>query len=265
MKRSNTILMVFGLVLAMLVPVSKAQELDFAVLDATPLGSWQLREELVTDHKGRQTVNVMKSSLVGKEERDGEMHYWLEMTTETFKIKRGKRKPDGERVIVKSLVAASALKADPANIVNNLHGFGKDIIVKSGDAEPMRLTGAGMMAQSMMKAMGTKINYNFENLGSESVTVKAGTFTANKIQGSGSTTMKVLFKKVTVESDSTAWMSDKVPFGLVKGEGTTITNGKTSTQQIELIEYGTSGAESEITTTPQEMPQMPDLKGMFGG
>lgn len=262
MKKHNSPLISLGFIFALLAPFAQAQQLDFSILDATQLGSWQIREELVTDHKGRQSINVIKSSLVGEEVRDGEQHLWLEMATQGYKLKKGKRKANGDRVIVKSLVAASALKSDAANIVNNLHGFGKDIIIQNGDAAPMRLTGAGMMAQGMLKAMGTKVNYSYEKLGSESLSVKAGTFDTAKIQGSGSTSMKVLFKTVTVESNSTAWMSDKVPFAMIKGEGTTITNGKKSTHQIELIEFGTSGAKSEITGTPQEMP---NLKGMFGG
>lgn len=250
-----------SLLLSLFAPLAAGQQLGFSLMDGTPVGSWQVREETVTDHKGRQTVNVVKTSLLSEEMRDGEKHYWMEMVIQTFKIKKDKRKPSGDKAVMKTLVAASAMQANPANVVNNLSGFGKDIIMQSGDSAPMRITGAGLMADSVMKATGTKVNYDYQNLGQETVEVPAGSFKADKIQGSGTTTAKVLFKKVSVQSDDTAWISAKVPFGLVKGEGTTTTNGKQSTHKLELLEFGQSGAVSEITGEPQELPS---IKDMFG-
>ncbi|MGB5625246.1 MAG: hypothetical protein WBM61_05895 [Woeseiaceae bacterium] len=157
----------------------------------------------------------------------------------------------------------STFKDDPANAVNNLRAFGKEMIMQTGDQDPIRMTGAGGMAESMMQAMGTKISYTYNFVGDEEVTVKAGSFPAHKIQGTGAAEMKVIFKKISVTSSNTAWLSDQVPFGMVKSEGESITNGKTSTHSSELLEYGDSGAVSQITKTPEELPAMSDMKDIF--
>ena len=255
--------MLVVVLLTMLATPAFSEGLNYNFLGSTPIGSWQLREDITTDHKGRQTIAETRSSLVGEEARDGEKHYWIEMEMNTFKVKKGKRKPSGDTIIFKSLVAESAFKDDPANAMNNLRAFGKEIIMQSGDENPIRMTGAGGMAESMMQAMGTEISYSYNFVGDEDVTVKAGSFPARKIQGTGTTEMQVLFKKISVTSSNTAWLSDQVPFGMVKAEGESVTNGKTSTHSSELLEYGDSGAVSKITKTPDELPAMPDLKDIF--
>jgi len=242
---------------------SLGQGVDFNFLEATPVGSWQLREDTSIDHKGRKTVAVVRSSMVGEEIRDGEQHYWMEMEMNSFKVKKEKRKPSGDRIIFKTLVAKSAFDADPANAMINMRAFGKEIVMQTGDDKPILLTGGGGMAESMMQAMGTAVSYSYEEVGDEEVTVAAGSFPTRKIQGSGSTEMKVVFKKITVTSSNTAWVSDDVPFGMVKSEGESTTNGKQSTHSSELLEYGNSGAVSQITETPEELPAMPGLKDLF--
>ena len=253
-----------ALLLTMVATTASSEGLDYNFMQATPIGSWQLREDTNTDHKGRQTVTETRSSLVGEEMRDGEKHYWIEMTMNSFKVKKGKRKSSGDTIIFKSLVPESVFKDDPANAVNNLRAFGKEMIMQTGDQDPIRMTGAGGMAESMMQAMGTKISYTYDFVGDEDVTVKAGSFPVRKIQGTGSTEMKVIFKKISVTSSNTAWISDRVPFGMVKAEGESTTNGKKSTHSSELLEYGDSGAVSQITKTPEELPAMPNMKDLFG-
>ena len=255
--------MLVVLLLAMTATPAFSEVLNYDFLKATPIGSWQLREDITTDHKGRQTITETRSSLVGEETRDGEKHYWIEMEMNSFDVKKGKRKPSGDTIIFKSLVPESAFKDDPANAVNNLRAFGKEIIMQTGDQNPIRMTGAGGMAESMMQAMGTKISYSYDFVGDEDVTVRAGSFPARKIQGTGTTEMQVMFKKISVTSSNTAWFSDQVPFVMVKAEGESITNGKTSTHSSELLEYGDSGAVSQITKTPEELPAMPDLSDIF--
>ncbi len=245
--------------------ISYGKSIDFDLLAATPVGSWQLREDIETNHKGKQRVSRIRSSLVGSETRNGEKHFWVEMAMESFKVKKsGKRKQEGKRVIMKSLIPASLFSADPENIMNNLRGFGVETIMQTGNEEPMRMNTDGMMA-GMMSAMQADINYDFEPLGSEQVSLESGTYDTTKIQGSGTVEMKVMFKKMKVESDSTVWLSPKVPFGTVKIEGSTNTNGKTSTNVSELLEFGLSGAVSEITQEPVDMPEMPKMKDLFGG
>ena len=251
------------MLLAMVATPASSQVLHHDFLKATPMGSWQLREDTTTDHKGRQTVAATRTSLVGEEVRDGEKHYWIEMEINTFKVKKGKRKPTGDKIFFKTLVAESAFKDDPANAVNNVRAFGKEMIMQTGDQDPIRITGAGGMAESMMQAMGTSISYTYDFVGDEDVTVTAGSFPTRKIQGNGTTEMKVIFKKISVTSNNTAWLSDRVPFGMVKSEGESITNGKTSTHSSELLEYGESGAVTQITKTPEDLPAMPSMKDIL--
>lgn len=241
-----------------------AKGVQFNILSSTPVGSWQLREDTTTDHKGRSQVGVLRTSMLDKEQRNGEDHYWVEMEMSNFKVsKKGKRKKNGDSVIFKVLIAQSAFNSNPGNIMMNLQGFGAEMIMQSGKGDPMRMTGAGGFMGGLMKSLGVKVNHDFQDLGRESVSVAAGEFDTNKIQGSGTTTAKVLFKNINVASDSTAWLSTKVPFGMVKSEGTSTTNGKDSTHSSQLLEFGLSGAVSKITKTPQEMPKMPDIGGLF--
>jgi hypothetical protein len=251
------------MLLSMVATSASSEDLNYNFLESTPIGSWQLREDTNTDHKGKQTVSLTRSSLVGEETRDGEKHYWIEVEMNTFKVKKGERKPSGDTIIFKSLVAESAFKDDPANAVNNLRAFGKEMIMQTGDQDPILITGAGGMAESMMQAMGTKISYAYSFVGDEDVTVKAGSFPTRKIQGTGSVEMKVMFKKISVTSSNTAWLSDQVPFGMVKSEGQSVADGKTSTHSSELLEYGDSGAVSQITKTPEKLPEIPSMKDLF--
>ena len=239
-----------------------AKSVNFDLLGATPEGSWQIREDIQTYSKGRQNGTTIKSSMLGSEMRNGEKHYWLEMAIDSFKInKKGKRKNVGDRTLMKSLIAEQAFKGDPANVMGNLRGFGVEVIVQSGKEDPMRISGTGGMMAGVMAAMQTEIKYDFEQLPAEQVTVKGGDFHADKIQGHGVVDMKVLFKKIHVESDTTMWLSKKVPFGIVKIAGTSTINGKQSSNTAELLEFGNSGALSEITKEPVDMPAMPNIFG----
>ncbi|MFK8018649.1 MAG: hypothetical protein AB8B86_02680 [Pseudomonadales bacterium] len=258
-------LVVGALSLVLLLPGIASAAPSLNLLKATPIGSWSLREEITTDHKGRQTVSVMRSSMLSKEERNGKTYYWIEMVMDSFKVKKGKRKPADDRAVIKILVAEDMFTGDPANAMRNLRGVGEEMIVQSGKNKPMRMSGAGGFAQGMMKGMGTEVTYDFEDQGSEKVTVQAGSFDTRKLQGSGSVSMKVLFKKINVTSNTTSYYSENVPFGIVKVNGDSTINGKVSQNTSELLEYGTSGATSLITETPEEMPAMPNMKDLFGG
>lgn len=249
----------------MLMPAVASAELNIDILKSTPIGSWSVREDITTNHKGRQTVMVMRTSMLGKEERNGKTYYWIEMVADSFKVKKDKRKKDGDQVVLKTLIAADVFQGDPANAVQNLRGIGEEMIMQSGNSQPMRMSGAGGFAQGMLKGMGAEISYDFNSAGSEEVTVPAGEFSTEKLQGTGSTTMKVLFKKMTIVSSATSYYSDKVPFGIVKVQGESTINGKASTNEAVLLEYGNSGATSLITGTPQEMPAMPNMKDLLGG
>ena len=239
------------------------QALAVNLVESAPIGSWQVRETIDVSPKGKQTGSTVKTSMIGKEERDGELHYWIEMYATSFKVKKnGKRKKTGKPVVMKSLIPASVLTDDPENVFNNLRAFGVETIVQSGNEDPMRITKGNGFLASVMSGTNMEIKYNFEELGNESVEVSAGKFSAKKMKGEGNASMKVALRKYTIESTSTVWLSDDVPFGIVKLEGVTTTNGKTSSQTAELLEYSTSGAVSAITKTPRDMPSIPNI---FGG
>ncbi len=243
-----------------------AKGVQWDLLASTPVGSWQLREELETNHKGKQTANLIRTSMLASEERDGEMHYWVETSMQTYKIKKnGKRKTKGKPVVIKTLLAESLFQSDPSNAMQNLQGFGAEVIIQNGKDKPMRLSNTGGIMEAAANIMNLEINYDFSEQGNESVEVEAGTFDARKIAGAGNTQAKVLFQKIKVESEATIWISSKVPFGTVKMEDQSVTNGKTSQIEGRLLEYGMSGAKSEIQGEIQDAPEMPKLNDLFGG
>ena len=259
-KSIFTIATVFVSIVMVYAGQAQAAQVNFDLLKSTPVGSWQLREDMTIDHKGRQSIIQIRSSLLSSEVRGGQKYFWIEMVMDSFKVKKnGDRKKDGDQMVMKTLVAESSMSGDPANVMTNLRGFGTEIIMQNGNSDPMRLTGGGGMFGSMMKAMGTEVNYDFSELGDESVSVPACEFDARKVQGSGVTETKIVFKKVRVESESTVWMSSKVPFGIVKSEGSSTTNKKNSTHSSQLLEYGVSGATSLITKEPQDMPNLGNM------
>ena len=224
-------------------------------MDASPVGSWQLREDTNINHKGKQTITRLRTSMVGEEKRNNKQYYWVETEIETFKVsKKGKRKQKGNVVIVKSLLASDLFNRDPANIINNLRGSGIELIVQSGNSNPTIIRESGGFLGGLMKNLGVEIEYAFEQLGSESVSVAAGEFSTQRLQGSGSTEVKSIISKISVQSDMNSWISNKVPFGVVKLEGSSSMNGKPNTFSGELIDYGMSGAVSKITKTPTELP-----------
>jgi len=242
-----------------------AKAVDFKILSATPEGSWQVREHIETSAKGKKTGTTLRTSMLGSEMRNGAKHYWIEVAIDSFKIsKKGKRKARGKRSVMKSLISESVLKGDPENILSNLGGFAVETIIQNGKDQPMRISDSGGMMSGLMKAFGTQMEYQYTDQGSESVTVSAGEFETSKISGKGSVEMKIIFKKMRVESESIAWMSANVPFGVVRMEVTSTTNGKPSSSVTELLEFGKSGAVSEITEEPQDMPAMPNVGELFG-
>ena len=229
------------------------------VLESTPVGSWQQREESTIDHKGREAVALVRSSMIAKEERNGQPHYWIEVESQNYKVKNGKRKKDGDITIVKVLVSQAALTGDPGDIMSNLRGIGDEIILQSGDQQPMRITGGGAMADAMLQAMGTQMDYDYRTAGEKDVSVPAGTFTCTVHEGSGYTEMKVMFKTIRVESETQMCLSGSVPFALVSSESESVTNGDKSKTTVKLLEFGASGAVSKITRAPADAPSLPSF------
>jgi len=173
---------------------------------------------------------------------------------DNYKLKKGKRKREGEHMVIKILVSKKAMSSDPANVINNLQGFGQEIIMQTGDNQPMLISGGGKLAGLMLKAMGIKTNYKFTEKDPESIETKAGNFKARRVLGEGSTSSKVLFKKIKIESQSVMWISEQVPFGIVQSESTDLINGKEQHTQTALTDYAKSGAVTAISGEVLKMP-----------
>src|SRR5690606_7691047 len=141
--------------------------IEFNFDKSTPVGSWAVREDLMTDEKGRQTLSVVKMSAVGKEDIEGSQHLWVELDTQNFKIKKEQRKKQGDRVIIKALLDTSTFEKSPANVIGNLSKYAKTIIIQNGDNDPMMIENGGMFAQSMMQAAGVSVEFDYKEQGTK--------------------------------------------------------------------------------------------------
>ncbi len=237
----------------LLAAASPAAAADFDLLAHTPVGSWQVREEVRTDHKGKQSVTVVKTKMLEQTGSD----YWMEVETQAYKVKgNGDRKANGPPAVLKVLVEQDALKADANNVLRNLTGIGKEIIMQTGDAQPMRVREGGMLASAMMESFGAQLSFSFAQTGEESVQVPAGTFSAKTFEGEASADFKIMLSRVQVQSETQTWYSTEVPFGTVKSVTDATVNGKPEHTESTLVEYGATGAASVITQEPMEMPSL---------
>lgn len=254
--------LVFALTTAVTMVTAGTLEFDFE--KSTPVGAWQEREQ-VTEQGSKTTITVMKIKYLGDEERGGEAYSWVETEVSSFKVKKNGRKQQGDTAYVKMLLKKSLLQGDVVNSIGNFTEIASEILMQTGDNPPMRIKDAGAMMGGFAQASGLQISYEFSKDGSESVTLPAGNFECDRYRGSGSATIDLMIKKMTVESRSTQWISDEVPFGVVKIISDDVINGKTQHSETALTSFGSSGAVSMITGEPQDMPGMPSLGKMFGG
>ena len=109
---------------------------------------------------------------------------------------------------------------------------------------------------SLLQGFGINARYEFEEVGSESVTVPGGTYSARKVTGKGSTESKAMFKSIRIESESTTWVTEDVPFGIVKAITDDVVNGKPQHTETVMVRKGT-GAKTRITKPPVVMPNLP--------
>jgi len=244
--------------------IAGAAEIDFDFDGSTPVGSWQEREQ-VTEDGGKTSVSIMKLKYLGDEERNGETYSWLETEAKSFKVKKKGRKQQGDTVYMKALIKKSLLEGDVVNSIGNFNDMAIDIIMQSGDQQPMRIKNAGEMMGGVARATGLQISYELTADGSEEVSVPAGTFSCDRYRGKGSATMDLMIKKMRVDSNAIQWISKDVPFGVVKIVSEDTVNGKPQHSETTLLSFGRSGATSGITGEPEDMPEMPSLGGLFGG
>jgi hypothetical protein len=239
-----------------------ADGFSFDFVGSTPVGSWQERQLTTTDDKGKETLTVTRVKYLGDETRGGEALAWIETELTNYTIKKDERKQQGEPISMKILMRKSLLEGDIANALGNLNDLATEVIMQVGDSRPMRIKGAGSMMAGVGQAIGLSVDYHLTPDGSESVTVPAGTFSCTRYRGQGSASAKVVVKTVHVESTATQWVSEEVPFGLVKLVSDDVVDGKKQHTEATLTAFGRSGATSKITGEPQDMP---NLGSMLGG
>lgn len=238
-----------------------AGPVDFDFAASTPVGSWQERETVSTVD-GKEAVSVFRVKYLGDEERNGQTYAWVETEIRGFKVKKGERKPLGDPTYVKMLLKKSLLEGDVVNSIGNFSDLATEIIMQTGDAQPMRLGDAGGMLGGMAQAIGLQMTYQLDRDGDETVSTPAGDFGCARYRGRGTATMNLVIKQVKVESTTTHWLSDEVPFGIVKLVSDSLVNGKADHSEATVTAFGRSGATSMIRGEPQEMPS---LGNMFGG
>ena len=159
--------------------------------------------------------------IVGKEDVDGKPAYWMEMSMVDSRM--------DAPVYVKSLTT-----------VNENHIISSRMIMQMPGQEPMEMD-SNMAAQSrrMQQPQSADLNDKAEVVGTESVTVPAGTYTCQHYR------MK--------DGSGDAWVSDKVgPWGLVKA----VEKGQT----VVLTKAITDGKD-HITGTPRKFDPMQMMRG----
>jgi len=147
----------------------------------------------------------MQIAIVGKEQVEGKDAYWYEMA-----FNRG-----SGQMIVKTLMVLNGTDTHVSRMIMQMPG-----------RPPMEMP-AQMMHQDKT-TQPADVRSDAEDLGSETITVPAGTFTC---------------KHYRTRKGGDVWVSEKIsPYGLVKS--------KTSDSSMELTKVVT-GAKDQITGTPQ--------------
>jgi len=164
----------------------------------------------MTSDKG--TKMVMEIAIVGKESVAGKDGYWFEMTMSNS--------PMGQ-MVMKSLT-----------VVDGTDTVVSRMIMQMGTRPPMEMP--TQMNKSSAQKQPADIRERAEDVGSETVTTPAGTFTAERYK------MK--------DGTGDAWVAPKAgPYGLVKFQG------KDSTMVLTKV---LTDAKDKITGTPQPFNPM---------
>jgi hypothetical protein len=165
---------------------------------------------------GPQTQD-MTIAVVGKEDYNGAPAYWLEITS--------KDPRSGGDFYMKMLIVINGANTQPVKMIMQVPG-----------QPPMEMP-MQMMA-NRAKPQPADVSKEGKDLGSETVTVPAGTFTCEHYQSA---------------DGGDVWVSTKIsPWGMVK------MNSKDTTMVLEKV---VTDAKDMITGTPQ---QMPNFGGMGG-
>ena len=176
----------------------------------------------MTDQSGKKTQ--MEMTVVGKEDVNGKAGYWMEMAM------AGPR--SGGQMYMKYLLAPS----------DNGLAFTRMIMQMPGQ-DPMEMDmNMSMGGRRMPQSTPTDIRDKAERVGTETITVPAGTFSCEHYR------MK--------DGSADAWVSDKVaPWGLVKSQG------KDSSMVLTKV---ITDAKDHITGTPKKFDPMQMMRDRMG-
>jgi hypothetical protein len=166
--------------------------------------------------------NDMEMTIVGKEDVDGKPAFWLEMAMTDQRT--------SQPVYVKTLMAVSDNNITSTRMVMQMPG-----------QDPMEMDmNMNAMGRGMKQTTPVNIADKAEIVGTESVTVPAGTFSCTHFR------MK--------DGSGEAWVSDKVsPWGLVKSQS------KDSTMVLAKV---ITDAKDHITGTPKKFDMGQMMRGM---
>jgi hypothetical protein len=176
----------------------------------------------MTDRDGKKSQ--MEMTIVGKEDVNGKTGYWMEMALAS-------PRSSGE-MYVKSLIAPSD------NGVASIR-----MVMQQPGQEPMEIDmNVNMMGRRMPQSTPTDIRDKAEHVGTETITVPAGTFSCEHYR--------------IKDGSSDAWVSDKVaPWGLVKSQG------KDSSMVLTKV---ITDAKDHITGTPKKFDPMQMMRDRMG-
>ena len=168
----------------------------------------------IQNDNGKNTS--MEIAILGKESSNGKDGYWYEMTTDT----------EQGSVTMKMLLVPDGNNSSVSKMIFQMPGRG-----------PMEMD--GMMGSRMGQASPKDIRDDAKNVGSESVTVPAGTFTCDHWKSN--------------DGKTDVWVAKNVPpYGLVK-----MVDAKGSTIVLTKV---LTNVQDKITGTPMDMSQM--MRGM---
>jgi hypothetical protein len=175
--------------------------------------------------KADGTKTQLEITIVGKEDVDGKTAYWMEMS---FMEPRS-----STPVYAKSLTT-----------VNENNVVSSRMVMQMPGQDPMEMDNStSPMGRRMQQSSPSDINDKAEALGSDTVTVPAGTFTCQHYR------MK--------DGSGEAWISDKVgPWGLVKS----VDKGQTV-----VLTKAITDAKDHITGTPKKFDPMQMMRNRQQG
>ena len=168
----------------------------------------------IQNDNGKNTS--MEIAILGKESSNGKDGYWYEMTADT----------EQGSVTMKMLLVPDGNNSSVSKMIFQMPGRG-----------PMEMD--GMMGSRMGQVPPKDIRDDAKNVGSESVTVPAGTFTCDHWKSN--------------DGKTDVWVAKNVPpYGLVK-----MVDAKGSTIVLTKV---LTNVQDKITGTPMDMSQM--MRGM---